>query len=184
MPTAEPPTRQPDRLRLRRRIAAYGALAIVVALVVGMFYVAGDLRRNRQANAIQLRQLASMAGAEAELRELLARQAAVLEGLATGDGAATAADVSTARQLAAATARLLATPPTAVTSAPPAPRPVVITAPPATTGPPGPPGPAGDPGPPGRTGPTGPPAAPAPPPAACALPVPLTDVCLRRTDAD
>lgn len=187
MTTAEQPRRpRPlDRLRphlARRRVAAYGCLAIVVALVVGLFYVAGDLRRNRQLNVEAVRQLNAQRAAEEELRELVGRQA-VLLGRIADRVPATEADAAVARQLTALTARILAAPP-ASSPATSGTRPAVVvnTTPAPATAVPGPPGRAGAAGARGRPGPTGPPG-PTSTPAPCAVPVPLTDLCLRRTDA-
>lgn len=159
----------------RRRIAAYGVLVIVVALAVGLFQVAADLRANKRANATQLAHLRDLGDTNAQLRDLVTQQADVLEGLADDEVEPALRD--TAAELAALSARILdrrstitthdtaadsSSPSTRVVTVPGAQRPVVVQTPP---GPPGPRGPSGPPGPPGASATPRPTAAPAPCPA-------------------
>lgn len=146
----------------RKRIAAAGVLVIVVAIVVALFQVAGDLRESRRAsgvlirqNGAQLEQLDALDKTNDELRDLIKRQAAVLEGLV--DDNVEPALRQTAAELAALSARILdsratgtsstATSTTPTPAAPGAQRPIVVQ----TT--PGPAGPRGETGPPGAAAP-------------------------------
>jgi hypothetical protein len=166
----------------RRRIAAAGVLVIIVAVVVALFQVAGDLRESRRAsgmllhqNGRQLEQLDALAKTNEELRSLIKRQATVLEGLV--DDNVDPALRETAAELAALSSKILdtratssstTTRTTTTTSPPGAQRPIVVQ----TT--PGPAGPRGEQGPPGAAAPR-PTASPTPP-----CPLEVLRVCVTR----
>lgn len=173
----------------RERIARLGVLFIIVALTVGLFQVAADLRTSKRANTEQLTELRQAradrdraALDRVDLRNLVERQSQVLDDIAD-DTAAPDALRDTVAELADLTVQVLG--PGGAAASPAPGTTTVITTPAAPIegrpGPAGPAGPAGPRGPGAAPSATRPSTTPAPtptPPAPRQCPAEVLRVCL------